>query len=51
MAKKKFSIDPANKKAAKKSLDEIAKGSNKVIGDNIQGGWIEMIKHNNIIED
>jgi len=43
MAKKRFSIDPANKKAAKKSLDEIAKGANKVIGDNIQGGWIEML--------
>lgn len=44
MAKKKFfSINPTNKKAAKKSLSEIAKGANRIIGDNIQGGWLEVI--------
>lgn len=31
------------KKSAKKTLDELAKGANKVIGENIKGGWIEMI--------
>ncbi|MCF0064409.1 hypothetical protein MUK70_25520 [Dyadobacter chenwenxiniae] len=41
--KKRFSIDPEDKKTAKKSLDEIAKDSNKIIGDNISGGWLEKI--------
>lgn len=40
---KKFSIDPTDKKTAKKSLDEIAKDSNKIIGENISGGWLEKI--------
>lgn len=47
MKKKKiFSIDPSDKKTAKKSLDEIAKDSNRVIGDNISGGWLEKISPN-----
>lgn len=41
--KKRFSIDPEDKKTAKKSLDEIARDSNKIIGDNISGGWLEKI--------
>lgn len=31
------------KKGAKKALDEISKGANKVIGENIHGGWVEIM--------
>ena len=41
--KKRFSINPEDKETARKSLDEIAKDSNKVIGENINGGWLEKI--------
>jgi len=45
--KKRFSIDPDDQKTAKKSLDEIARDSNKIIGDNISGGWLEKISPGN----
>ncbi|GGM84287.1 hypothetical protein GCM10010967_15120 [Dyadobacter beijingensis] len=31
------------KKGAKKALDEISKGANKIIGENIHGGWVEIM--------
>ncbi|HEV7381004.1 MAG TPA: hypothetical protein VGN64_14490 [Dyadobacter sp.] len=33
-----------SKKSAKKALDELNLGANKIIGDNIHGGWVEVIK-------
>ena len=41
--KKRVSIDPNDKETARKSLDEIAKESNQIIGDDINGGWMERI--------
>jgi hypothetical protein len=45
MAKKKrFSIDPRDKKNARKSIEELMKEKgNRIIGDDIQGGWVEYI--------